>query len=397
MIVDVAIVGAGLVGSSLAIALSRLGLCVLLIDQQASPPSQDRRLFALNTASVAYLNHLGIWPRLQHEATPIQEVRVSMRGRFGMVRLSAPELNMPQLGAMVPAKYLEQQLHETVSQLHTVKCLRPAVLEGLTFDDEGVELAVLHQDALVSMRARVVIGADGARSSVRRLLGIAEVVTNLDEIALVGVVQLAKSHENVAYERLHAPGVLAMLPLSHHQTAMIWSLQAEQAKAFLEAPQSDFLRALQQAMDGRLGTISGLATPLASYPLEQIIANRLHTDHAMLIGNAAHTLYPLAAQGFNLALYEVAMLAECIDDAMQHGSWPNIDFSAIAARLLPQQEASITASSRLAACLQDASLFRAFILQGGFFLMESLPWIKNKFVHHMLSQAAYVPRAMRVR
>ncbi len=300
---DIIIIGGGMVGASIAAALQSQ-FKVALID--ATPPQaiEDKRLIALNYSSYSLFSNLSIWETINPHATPIQEVHVSHQGHFGKTRLLASEIGLPFLGHVVPAKHINEALY---SNLNLVTLLRPAKLTHLTQDADQTFVTVETPNGKQELTGKIVIGADGTHSTVRELLAIPTEKIDYQQSAIVTMTELQRSHHHVAYERFLNNGAIAMLPLLKNTAATIWTANNETITQLLQHNDHDFLNRLQKEFGYRLGKLIKIG-PRFNFPLQMIKAKQKIQHRVILIGNAAHTLHPIAAQGLNLALYEVAEL-----------------------------------------------------------------------------------------
>jgi 2-octaprenyl-6-methoxyphenol hydroxylase len=309
MTFDVIIIGGGMVGASLACALHKRHHTIALIDSAPLNLAEDERLIALNDGSTCLFENIGIWPHLKPHAAAIQQVHVSHLRRFGITRIHAKDLGLTALGHVVPAKYINSALNETLKTIANVTVLRPAKLESLEQDETGVNLTISTTQSNQTLRAKQVVGADGSFSTVRRLLNIAVEKVDYQQSALVTVTQLQRDHQHIAYERFLQNGAIAMLPLTQQRAATIWSDQHDNIAHLMSLSDEAFIATLQKQFGYRLGRLQGIGKR-AVYPLQMLHAKEQQKQHVTLIGNALHTVHPLAAQGLNLALYEVALLAE---------------------------------------------------------------------------------------
>lgn len=308
---DVMIIGGGMVGATLASALKNTALRVALVDASSLSSVEDERLIALNDASVCLFENCGMWPLLAPHAAPIKQVHVSERGRFGMARIDASVVGLPALGYVVPAKYINAALESFLRDAKNITFIKPATLETLTQDADGVQLAVKTVTGLHAYKAKLVIGADGSYSTVRTLLDIPTEVIDYQQTALVTTTTLQRDHKNIAYERFLGEGALAMLPLMGTKVATIWTASNDVITELMKLSDQDFLVQLQKTFGYRLGRLLSVGKR-ATYPLKMIKAKQQNYQHVCLIGNAAHTMHPIAAQGLNLALYEVALIVDAL-------------------------------------------------------------------------------------
>jgi len=316
---DIAIVGGGMVGLSLAAALRDLPLDVVVIEPVAAgsdtQPSFDERTTALSNGSRRILEGLGAWPAVAAEATPIRRIHVSDRGRFAMARLSAEEQGVAALGYTLPNRALGAALAALCRRGRRLEVLCPASVTRVVAGTQSVALEV-EGNWRGTVEARLVVAADGARSAVREALGIESTVWDYGQHAIITNVVAEKFHDFVAYERFTEDGPIAMLPLADGRCSVVWTLAPEAAAAALEMDEHAFLAALQDRFGYRLGRFTRLGRRL-SYPLTLTRSARQVGPRTVIIGNAAQGLHPIAGQGFNLGLRDVATLAEVIADAVR--------------------------------------------------------------------------------
>jgi 2-octaprenyl-6-methoxyphenol hydroxylase len=313
---DVAIVGGGMVGLSLAAALRELPLDVLVIEPvpagSDAQPSFDERTTALSNGSRRILEGIGAWPRVAAEATPIRRVHVSDRGAFAFARLSAEEQGLPALGHTLGNRVLGDALAEICRGAPRVGILCPARVTAVEPGEDHVELGV--EGAWTGkLRARLVVAADGARSAVRGAFGIDAIVWDYEQHAVIANVVPERFHDFVAYERFTPDGPVALLPLADGRCTIVWTLAPEEAGRVLSLDEHEFLRRLQDRFGYRLGRFLRVGHRHA-YPLSLTRSQRQVAHRAVIIGNAAQGLHPIAGQGFNLGLRDVATLAEVIAD-----------------------------------------------------------------------------------
>ncbi len=324
-----------MVGLSLAAALRGLPLTVTVIEPvpagAAVQPSFDERTTALSNGSRRILEGIGAWPAIAGEATPILHIHVSDRGRFAFARLSAQEQGVPALGHTVANRALGAALAGLVDAAPRVSMLCPASVGSMEPAGDGVRLAVDGAPGGV-LRARLVVAADGARSTVREAVGIAASVRDYRQHAVIANVAVQKFHEFVAYERFTPSGPIAVLPLADGRCGVVWTLPPDEAAVVRDLPEPAFLSLLQERFGYRLGRFTR-AGERGSYPLALTQSERQVAERAVIIGNAAQGLHPIAGQGFNLGLRDVATLAEVIaDDLAQHGSAADPGAAAVLSR-----------------------------------------------------------------
>lgn len=314
--VDVAIVGGGMVGASLALGLRGVGTRVLLIEGVApgssTQPSFDDRTTALGNASRRVFESLGVWAEIAPQAAAIQTIHVSEAGRFGFARLRAAQQGIDAFGYVVANRVLGAALWSKLSAAQDVVLRVPAKAEAIEITAEGAKLTVVSPAGTrEQVEARLVVAADGAHSSVRAAAAIEAGVEDYDQVAIVANVAADRSHEGTAYERFTPSGPLAVLPLCDGSYGVVWSCRPEDASRVLSLDDDGYLRELQTRFGWRAGRFVRVGRR-ASYPLKLTRAATTTATRTVLIGNAAQALHPVAGQGFNLGLRDAAMLAEVI-------------------------------------------------------------------------------------
>jgi len=317
--VDVAIVGGGMVGASLAVALADSGRRVLMVEsvpvEAASQPSFDERSTALGNASQRIFASLGTWDAIAPEAAAITTIHVSDAGRFGFARLTAAEQGVEAFGYVVPNRRIGASLWAVLRAAPHVTLRAPATVAEVAVAPGGVSLR-LGEESATSERvsAQLVVAADGAHSRVRAAAGIDVSVEDYNQVAVVAKVSADHPHRGVAHERFTPRGPIAALPLADGTLAVIWACTPAVAGELLSLDERDYLGRLQRQFGWRAGRFLR-AGRRGSYPLKLSRAAASIATRTVLIGNAAQALHPVAGQGFNLGLRDAAMLAEVIANA----------------------------------------------------------------------------------
>lgn len=321
---DVLIVGGGMVGASMAVALRPLGLRVGLIDahafvQSQTGPGYDDRSVALSHGSALIYQGMGLWSALRSQAEAIQQIHVSDRGHFGATRLSATQQNVPALGYVVESRVLGGALYQALADSDT-QVIAPAVVVSIdqsVEQTEGVIRLKVEQDGEYAvLETRLLIVADGSVSGLRDKLGIGVKQRDYEQSALIANVSTAEPHRNVAYERFTPSGPLALLPMTAGRYSLVWTHRSEEVGATMALNDAEFLAKLQRAFGYRQGEFIKTGKRTA-YPLQLIKSTREVAGRAVIIGNTSHTLHPVAGQGLNLALRDIAVLADLIAAAAQ--------------------------------------------------------------------------------
>jgi 2-octaprenyl-6-methoxyphenol hydroxylase len=316
---DVAIAGGGMVGASLGAALAPLRLRVALIEsvplQSESQPSFDERTTALSNGSRHILTSMGVWETVAPEAAPIRRIHVSDQGRFGFARIDAAEEGVAALGFVLPNRVLGAALWERLARVPALEILCPARVEDVTTGSEEIELRVkMGEQTSRTLKTRLLVAADGAHSTIRTALGIEATHWDYEQTAIITNVATRKFHDYVAYERFTATGPLAVLPLADGRCTVVWTLVPEAAQATMQLDDATFLERLQERFGFRLGRFTRVGRRHA-YPLALTRAEERVGRRVVIIGNAAQGLHPIAGQGFNLGLRDVATLAEVVADS----------------------------------------------------------------------------------
>lgn len=311
---DVAIVGGGMVGATLAAALAPLHLRIALIEaiphNAAAQPSFDERTTALSNGSRRILDTIGVWSALGAAATPIAKIHVSDQGRFGFARIDAREQGLAALGYVVPNRALGSVLWSRLSN-HEVEVFCPAEVSGITARDEVVNIEIAAAGAKIAIDAKLVVAADGAESRVRSALGIAAEVRDYEQTAVITTVLPQRFHDNVAYERFTPSGPLALLPLEGGRCTLVLTLPKGAAQSAMAWSDAEFLAEVQRRFGFRLGRFLNVGRRVP-YPLSLTQSERTSAPRCAIIGNAAQGLHPVAGMGFNLGLRDAASLAELI-------------------------------------------------------------------------------------
>jgi len=319
---DLVIVGGGLVGGSLACALAgtRLRVCILEAVPLGSEvqPSYDERVIALSWGSRRIFEGMGLWSAMESGAEPIRHIHVSERGRFGFARLDHREEGVDALGYVAPARLLGRAIQ---GGLAGADLLCPARLIGFRVQSDRVDLDVSVDGDSRLVRARLLVAADGGDSGVRKRLGLVPREYDYGHHALISTVTPEYPRSGVAFERFTETGPLAMLPMREGRYSVVWTARAREIPQLLALAEEEFLARLQARFGFRMGRLSHLGRRLA-YPIRLMLTREAVHRRLVLIGNAAHTLHPVAGQGFNLGLRDVAALAQVLADAACEGGDP---------------------------------------------------------------------------
>lgn len=361
---EILIVGGGLVGTSLALALDAAGRRATLVE--AMPPrvsaadgipngdDNDRNL-ALARASVNALRTLQVWPRLEAAAGTIRRVEVSRVGEFGRMRITADEVGVDALGRVVPGRVLAAALEARLAECRHVQRLAPAKLEALVPGDSGWRARVVTAEGAQEIEARLVVGADGTHSGVRAQVGIAAQEYDYAQSLFVSSVTCERDVVDCAFERFSDDGPVALVPLPDRRRGLVVTVSADRHDEVAAMDDSAFLTLAQQRFGWKLGAFTRLGKRFP-HRIQRVLAETLTAPRAVLVGNAAQTVHPIGAQGFNLGLRDALTLAELVAGADDPGASALLrDY---AARRQPDRDGVVAFSHGLIslACLAQPSL-----------------------------------------
>ncbi|MDA3556201.1 2-octaprenyl-6-methoxyphenyl hydroxylase [Acinetobacter sp. AOR15_HL] len=317
---QVIIVGGGMVGLSLSLMLAKANIAVKLLeavkypnydDQNVAPyhSSFDARNTALSRRSVQIYQKLGLWDALQQHATPILQVHITEQGSFGKARLIAEQEKVESFGQVIENAWLGRVLLTQVRQQPLIELIDGVQVTALTQDAEQVHIEAQRGEEILKLESKLLIAADGRDSFCRQAIGVGVDVHDYDQVAIVTTVQTSKPHEHVGFERFSALGPLALLPLpGEYRRSVVWPVKKGTENEWLgEENDQHFLSALQQTYGDRAGKFEKTGKRF-SYPLSQVLAHKQAVGRVILMGNAAHTIHPVAGQGFNLCLRDADVL-----------------------------------------------------------------------------------------
>lgn len=311
---DVVIVGAGLVGAACALALKDSGLRVALVEGRAPTPlppdeSWDSRIYAISPASVDFLDGLGIWKHLPPERMQrVEAMRIVGDNGVASLDFSAYETGAAELACIVESRLMQSALWQALRETPDVTVACPAECAGLEIAEDGATLTLSDGQAL---RARLIVGADGARSWVRGQAGIEARDKDYRQSGVVANFAAGKPHGGIARQWFRPDGILAYLPLPGNRVSIVWSTHTEHSQELLALPLNDFCAEVAQAGGMALGELT-LLTPPAAFPLHLIQVGSLVGRRVALIGDAAHQVHPLAGQGVNLGFGDARVLADTL-------------------------------------------------------------------------------------
>ena len=329
---EVIIVGGGMVGLSLALMLAKTNIAVKLLEAIKYPnyddanlapyhSSFDARNSALSRRSVQIYQELGLWNALQEHATPILEVNITEQGGFGKARLKAGQEKVESFGQVIENAWLGRVLLTEVKQQPLIELIDGVQVTSLIQDTDFAYIEAKRGDYTHKLQSKLVIAADGRDSFCRQALGIGASVYDYDQVAIVTTVQTSKPHEHVGFERFSPLGPLALLPLpGEYRRSVVWPVKKGTEGEWLgDENDQHFLDALQQTYGDRAGKFQKTGKRF-SFPLSQVLAEKQAVGRVVLMGNAAHTIHPVAGQGFNLCMRDAYVLVRYLKEQIEQNA-----------------------------------------------------------------------------
>jgi len=397
---DVVIVGGGMVGASLACALASLPLKIAIIEafpfKSNNQPSYDARSIALAYGSKRIFSSLGIWNNLEADATEIKQIHISNKGQFGVTRLNAKDESLDALGYVIENRLLGNALLKKIETHDNIELICPAKLSSLEVKSEFATVNIEKDNKTIQLQSKLIVGADGGNSKVREILNITTKNKDYKQTAIISNVTPGKPHNNIAYERFTKHGPIAVLPMTDNRCSLVLTVEKEHEKEVLALDDKDFLHYLEQRFGFRCGGFIKTSKRHA-YPLSLMQINEHYKPRAVIIGNAAHTLHPIAGQGFNLGIRDVSALADIIAQACQKG----ID---IGDQAVLKEYAELRNNDQKTVALITDSLAQIFsnelfpltkIRAKGLVLTDLLPPAKHLMAKHAMGLNGKLPRLSR--
>lgn len=400
---DIVIAGGGMIGSSLAAALASLDLRVAMVEAvdrgAGEQPSFDERSTALSRSTQRSFEAIGLWRDIAAASTPIARIHVSDKGHFGFAHIDAVEQGVEALGYVCINRVLGAVLAAALEDARNLVQYCPARIVDVSRGADSAAVTVEHGDGgRERLEARLLVVADGARSTVRDMLGIGVQRSDYSQTAITGNVLTERPPDGTAYERFTEDGPIAMLPITNGRTAFVWIAESGEASRLTELDDKSFTAELEAAFGHRLGGLSRVGRRTA-YPLALSRAVRLTADRAVLVGNAAHGLHPVAAQGFNLGMRDVAALCDCIADALAGdgaadiGARPVLD--RYAAWRKPDQQKLVAFTDGLVRLFGSRRTGIRVLRNLGMLGFDLIPGVRRSFARHTMGLAGRLPRLAR--
>ena len=398
---EILIVGGGLIGSAMAIALSSIGFDITVVDRQSNQLKKsdifDGRAYALSHASVRMLKALGLWDSIQKNTQPILDIKVS-DGRVGegasdwFLHFDHQELEEGPMGHLIEDRYIREAFKASTSTSKQIKYIYGAEVVSKTVDETGVNLNLLDGHVL---RSRLLIGCDGRNSKIAKWSDISHFGWDYNQTALVCALSHEKPHLGIAHQFFTPSGPLAILPLPDNKSSIVWTETKDQANLINTLDDKAYLAAISPVIGDFLGRIS-LVGDRFSYPLGLSIADKFVINRTVLVGDSAHGIHPLAGQGLNLGLKDIAALTEVLALAKRRGEnfaskdvleryqkWRRFDTSAMA----------LATDSINKLFSNDNSILRSIrdIGLGG---VNSTPQLRRSFMRHAAGLSGDLPKLL---
>ena len=316
---DLAIVGGGIVGVTLACALKDSGLSVVILEAQPQSVAQNKpQAYNLSILSGRIFQGIGVWEQISPQVTAYQQIRLSDADYGGIVQFQLQDLGTDALGYIAEHRVLLGSLSEFVGESTNLKLLCPAQVLSVQYEAQGVEIRASIEGEVRTIRTRLVVAADGARSPIRTAAGINTQGWQYWQSCVTARIKTEKPHNNTAFERFWPSGPMGVLPLSEHRCQVVWTAPHEEASSLLELDEKAFLELLEHRTGGLLGRLE-LENSRALFPVQLMQSDRYTQSRLALIGDAAHCCHPLGGQGLNMGIRDAAALAQVLQNAANLG------------------------------------------------------------------------------
>ena len=399
---EVIIVGGGMVGLSLALMLAKQNIAVKLLeaikypnydDENLAPyhSSFDARNSALSRRTVQIYQELGLWRALQEHATPILEVNITEQGSFGKARLKAEQEKVESFGQVIENAWLGRVLLTEVQKQPLIELIDGVQVTQLTQDADMAYIEASRGEEQLSLQAKLVIAADGRDSFCRKALGIGASEHDYDQVAIVTTVQTSKPHNHVGFERFSSLGPLALLPLpGEYRRSVVWPVKKGTEGEWLgDENDQHFLDALQETYGDRAGKFQKTGKRF-SFPLSQVLAEKQAVGRVVLMGNAAHTIHPVAGQGFNLCMRDAHVLVRYLTEQIAQNAdlGDAVMLQAYEASRLTDQQRVIKFCDSVVRGFSNSNPILKFIRNTGLVAFDTIPGIKPLVANYAMGLKA---------
>ena len=399
---EVIIVGGGMVGLSLALMLAKQNIAVKLLEAIKYPnyddvnlapyhSSFDARNSALSRRTVQIYQELGLWNALQEHATPILEVNITEQGSFGKARLKAEQEKIESFGQVIENAWLGRVLLTEVQKQPFIELIDGVQVTQLTQDADMAYIDASRGEEQLSLQAKLVIAADGRDSFCRKALGIGASEHDYDQVAIVTTVQTSKPHNHVGFERFSSLGPLALLPLpGEYRRSVVWPVKKGTEGEWLgDENDQHFLDALQDTYGDRAGKFQKTGKRF-SFPLSQVLAEKQAVGRVVLMGNAAHTIHPVAGQGFNLCMRDAHVLVRYLTEQIaQNADLGDTEIlQAYEASRLTDQQRVIKFCDSVVRGFSNSNPILKFIRNTGLVAFDTIPGIKPLVANYAMGLKA---------
>ena len=393
----IVVVGGGFAGASFALAAAGPRSPVVVVEAHAADGGEggfDARSTALSWGTRELFESLGVWDELGLAPCPIHRIEVTDRGHLGGVSFDHREQGREALGYVVENHALNKALRERLAASEHIEMLVPANVTSAKPIPEGMELVISQGGNERLLTAALTTLADGGRSPIAAQLGIGRQLKSYGQHALVANIALQKSHRNIAYERFTEHGPLAVLPLPTaagvHRASLVWTLTEALAREYIELAEDELLPLLQEDFGPGMGRVAGIGRR-ACFPLRLSRAGEQARPGLALLGNAAHTLHPVAGQGFNLALRDCVALAEVVREAAKRGQWPG-DMAVLQDYIDGRefdQEKTVLFTDMLVGLFSGKNAARSAFRRLGLLALDLLPPLRRRFVGNAMGLSSF--------
>jgi 2-octaprenyl-6-methoxyphenol hydroxylase len=396
---DLAIVGGGIIGNTLAVALQNSGLRVVSIESQAQSESISKsRAYVLSMLSGQIFEGLGIWSQILPQVTQFSQIQISDADYAGVVKMYPQDLGTETLGYAASHEVLLTALQTKLATAENITVMCPAQVVDVDYTDTGAEITVYTPgtDTPTKIRASLVIAADGAKSSLRDRAGIKTTGFNYWQSCITATIKPEKPHQNVAYERFCYAGPIGVLPLADGRCQVVWTVPHQQAEELRDLPVNEFLQELERRTGGLLGKLE-LDSQRWLFPVKLMQSKQYIAPRLALIGDAAHCCHPVAGQGMNLGIRDAVALAEVLVAAHQAGEdiGSNSVLNRYAKWRKPENWVILAFTDFLDRVFSNQILPIVIIRRMGLFLLDRVPMFKYLALRLMTGLAGKIPQVAR--